>query len=140
MAVFSQSEANKFAALLAGFDVQNESEAEAISKGRMLRRMAIEKNIRLVDAWELPEIREAIDEQLQPLRAEEEFAENDEEAPDNAMSIERVLWALIGGGYSFFKLVAVIAVIAASLVAGVVGGMIAGIWELGRDIWNGKTR
>jgi cytidylate kinase len=66
---FTDEEAERFAALMAGFDTGNPSEAEAISKGRVMRRMAAEKNIRLVDAWELPEIREAVDRQLQPVRA-----------------------------------------------------------------------
>jgi hypothetical protein len=47
----------------------NPSEAEAKGKGGALRRMVAAKNIRLVDALELPEIREAIDRQLQPVRA-----------------------------------------------------------------------
>jgi imidazolonepropionase-like amidohydrolase len=69
MAIFTKEEAQRFAALMAGFDVGNPSEAEAVSKGGVLRRMAAEKKIRVVDAWELPEIRAAIDKQLNPVRA-----------------------------------------------------------------------
>jgi hypothetical protein len=66
---FTNPEADRFAALTAGFDIGNPSDEEAVSKGIMMRRMAAEKNIRIIDAWELPEIREAIDRQLQPVRA-----------------------------------------------------------------------
>lgn len=65
---FTAQEAGRFAALMAGFETANPSEAEALSKGRVLRRMAAEKKMRLVDALELPEIRQAIDAQLQPVR------------------------------------------------------------------------
>jgi hypothetical protein len=66
--VFSTEEAERFAALMAGFEIANPSEAEAMGKGRLLRRMAVEKQVRLVDAWEMPEIRAALDAQLQPVR------------------------------------------------------------------------
>jgi hypothetical protein len=66
--VFSAEEAQRFAALMAGFETGNPSEAEAMGKGKLLRRMAAEKNIRLVDALELHEIAAAIDAQLQPVR------------------------------------------------------------------------
>ncbi len=56
-------------ALVAGFEIGNQSEAEAIGKGRMMRRMAVAKGLRLVDVFELPEIRKAIDDQIQPVRA-----------------------------------------------------------------------
>ncbi|MGC2662045.1 MAG: hypothetical protein WA324_29130 [Bryobacteraceae bacterium] len=55
---------------MAGFDIGNSSEPEAINKGRVLRRMVAQKNIRLVDAWELEEIREALDRQLKPIRSD----------------------------------------------------------------------
>lgn len=73
--IFTDEEAERFAALMAGFDTGNPSEAEAMGKGRVLRRMVAGKTLpdgtplRLVDAWELPEIRAAIDRQLQPVRA-----------------------------------------------------------------------
>jgi hypothetical protein len=66
---FTDHEAQRFAALMAGFELANPSEAEAMGKGRMMRRMAVAKGLRLVDALELPEIRKAIDDQLQPVRA-----------------------------------------------------------------------
>jgi hypothetical protein len=62
--------ARRFAALMAGFDTGNVSEEEAISKGRALRRMASEANLRIVDALEIPEIKKAIDDQMQPVRQE----------------------------------------------------------------------
>jgi hypothetical protein len=73
--MFTDEEAERFAALMAGFDTGNPSEAEAMGKGRALRRMVAGKTLpdgtplRLVDAWELEEIREKIDRQLQPVRA-----------------------------------------------------------------------
>jgi hypothetical protein len=72
---FTDEEAERFAALMAGFDTGNPSESEAMGKVRALRRMVAAKTLpdgtplRIVDAWELPEIREAIDRQLQPVRA-----------------------------------------------------------------------
>ena len=66
--IFDAKGAERFAALWAGFDTNNPSEAEAMGKGRALRRMAMEQNLRVIDALELPEIRKAIDDQLQPSR------------------------------------------------------------------------
>jgi hypothetical protein len=66
---FTDEGAERFAALMAGFDV-NPSEPEAMNKGRLLRRMAAERNVRLVDAFELPEIRAALDAQMKPERVE----------------------------------------------------------------------
>jgi hypothetical protein len=60
--------ARRFAALLAGFDLANPSEEEAMSKARALRRMAAECNLRIVDLLEAPEVRKAVDEQMQPRR------------------------------------------------------------------------
>ena len=62
--------ARRFAALLAGFDTGNASEEEAVSKGRALRRMAADANMRIVDVLELPEVRQALDDQMQPVRGE----------------------------------------------------------------------
>lgn len=66
--VFDDADAARFAAFWAGSDTGNLSEPEAVAKFRLLRRAAAEKNLRLIDALELPEIRKAIDEQLQPAR------------------------------------------------------------------------
>jgi hypothetical protein len=65
---FTAEEAQRFASLMAGGDTPNPSEAEAVGKLRMLRRMAVAKGLRLVDVFELPEIRKAVDDQLQPVR------------------------------------------------------------------------
>src|ERR1039458_5487473 len=65
---FEPQEAERFAALVAGCDTGNGSEAEAIGKFRLLRRMADEKKLRIVDALELAEIRQAIDVQMRPQR------------------------------------------------------------------------
>jgi hypothetical protein len=66
---FTQEEAQRFAALWAGFETVNPSEHEAMAKGRMMRRVAAAKGLQVVDALELPEIRKAIDDQLQVVRA-----------------------------------------------------------------------
>lgn len=66
---FTDPEAERFAALWAGFETGNVSEAEAMGKGRIMRRMFAAKGLRIIDALELPEIRRAIDEQLQPVRS-----------------------------------------------------------------------
>jgi len=67
--VFDAKAAQRFAALIAGWDTGNPSdEAEEVGKGRAARRMAAERNIRVVDALELPEIRKALDDQMQPVR------------------------------------------------------------------------
>jgi hypothetical protein len=68
---FTNEEAQRFAALMAGFDTGNASQEESAVKGQMMRRMVAEKGLRLVDTFELPEIRYAIDRQLQPVRAAE---------------------------------------------------------------------
>ena len=62
--------ARRFAPLFAGFDTGNASEEEAMSKGRALRRMAADANMRIVDVLELPEVRQALDDQMQPVRGE----------------------------------------------------------------------
>lgn len=60
--------ARRFAALFAGFDTGNVSEEEAFAKARALRRMAAENNLRIVDVLEMPEVRKALDDQMQPVR------------------------------------------------------------------------
>lgn len=72
--IFTTEEAERFALLWAGFDMGNASEAEAMSKGRAVRRMMAGrkfqdgKDVRFVDAFELPEIRAALDAQMLPRR------------------------------------------------------------------------
>lgn len=67
---FTPEESQRVAALVAGLDTGNPNEAEATGKFRVLRRMVIGKNIRLVDALELTEIRKALDDQMSPDRKE----------------------------------------------------------------------
>jgi hypothetical protein len=75
------AEARRFAALLAGFDTGNNSDEEAGGKGRAMRRMAADCNARIVDLLETPEVRRAVDDQLQPVRQEgPELQEAREEA------------------------------------------------------------
>jgi hypothetical protein len=66
---FTLEEAQRFAALWAGFETGNPSVPEAMGKGRLMRGMTAAKGLRIADALELPEIRKAIDDQLQPVRA-----------------------------------------------------------------------
>lgn len=62
--------AKRFAALLAGFDIRNSNDNEALANGRALRRMAESAGMRIVDVMELPEVKRAIDDQMQPARTE----------------------------------------------------------------------
>jgi|SRR5579883_376309 len=62
--------ARRFAALLAGFDLGNADEEEAVAKARALRRMAAESGMRVVDLLELPDVKAAVDAQMQPRRAD----------------------------------------------------------------------
>jgi hypothetical protein len=65
---FDAAQAERFAALWAGADTGNANEAEAVGKYRLAWRMAKGKGVRVVDAMELPEIRQALDAQMQPQR------------------------------------------------------------------------
>ena len=60
--------AKRFASLFAGWDTGNESEEEAMSKGRALRRMAAASGHRIIDALQLPEVENAINAQMNPDR------------------------------------------------------------------------
>lgn len=60
--------AARFASLMAGMDSTNPCEAEAVNKFRALRRMVVEAGLRIVDVLEMPEVRQAIDDQMQPAR------------------------------------------------------------------------
>lgn len=81
-------DAKRFAALLAGFDLGNASEEEAMSKGRVMRRMAAQANMRIVDLLELPDVRKAIDDQMQPRR---EAAPDLREAMEQATALREEL-------------------------------------------------
>ena len=62
--------AERFAALWAGCDAGNANEAEALSKFRVLRRMVIAENLRIVDAMGRADVMRALDAQLKPVREE----------------------------------------------------------------------
>jgi hypothetical protein len=62
--------AERFAALWAGCDAGNANEAEALSKFRLLRRMVIAENLRIVDAMGRADVMRALDAQLKPVREE----------------------------------------------------------------------
>jgi ABC-type phosphate transport system auxiliary subunit len=64
----SKTFAKRFAALLAGFDTGNPCDEEALGKGLAMRRMAVGMKMRIVDLLETEDIRQAIDDQLQPVR------------------------------------------------------------------------
>jgi hypothetical protein len=63
-------EPQRFAALWAGCDTGNASEAEALSKFRALRRMAMAENLRIIDAMGRADVMQALDVQLEPVREE----------------------------------------------------------------------
>ena len=60
--------ARRFAAVMAGCDTGNPSEEEAVSKFRALRHMAADAGLRIVDVLEIPGVRQALDDQMQPVR------------------------------------------------------------------------
>ena len=60
--------ARRFAAVMAGCDTGNPSEEEAVSKFRALRRMATDAGLRIVDVLEIPDVRQALDDQMRPVR------------------------------------------------------------------------
>src|SRR5271163_1071595 len=62
--------AKRFAALFSGFDLGNASENEAMAKGLAMRRMAAQVGTRIIDLLQLDEVREAIEIQMQPIKAE----------------------------------------------------------------------
>ena len=62
------SSARRFAGLFAGSDVGNSDEEEAVGKFRAMRRMAVLENSRIIDLLERPDVRKAIDDQMQPVR------------------------------------------------------------------------
>jgi hypothetical protein len=62
--------ARRFAATWAGSDTGNASEEEALSKFCALRRMAANANLRIIDVLEIPDVRRAFDDQMQPVRQE----------------------------------------------------------------------
>jgi hypothetical protein len=66
----SEINAKRVANLLAGFDMGNPVDAEAINHGLALRHLAAKHGMRIVDILELPEVRQAVDEQLGPKRIE----------------------------------------------------------------------
>jgi hypothetical protein len=136
---FTDAEAERFARLMAGFDTANASNEEAAIKGQMMRRMAAEKKIRVVDALELPEIREAIDAQLQPARAvqrveeecvEEEWAE--EEPPEDESPKDEwegwPTWVLFV--LAILKIVGVGIVFVGAFLLGCVAGVLEGLVEI----------
>jgi hypothetical protein len=61
-------DAERFAALWAGFDGGNGNDAEAASKFRALRRMALAENIRIIDLMGRADVMAALDVQLRPAR------------------------------------------------------------------------
>jgi hypothetical protein len=59
----------RLAALMGRYDTSNPSEAEAMNAARMMRRMVGSAGVRLIDALERPDVREALDRALQPVRS-----------------------------------------------------------------------
>ena len=61
-------DARRFAALISRFDMGNPSEEEAMNAARAMRRMAETAGLRVVDALERPDVRQALDDQMKPVR------------------------------------------------------------------------
>ncbi len=61
-------DARRFASLMARFDMGNPSEAEAMNAARAMRRMVENAGVRFVDVMERAEVKEALDDQMQPVR------------------------------------------------------------------------
>jgi hypothetical protein len=66
----SEVNAKRVASLLAGFDLGNPCDNEAMNSGLALRRLAAKFGTRIVDLLELPEVRKAVDDQMGPKRFE----------------------------------------------------------------------
>jgi hypothetical protein len=60
----------EFVKLIASFDTGNPSEAEAMTAGRLMRRSLVTHGLRLVDVMGRPDVIQALDDQLQPVREE----------------------------------------------------------------------
>lgn len=60
----------RFASLMARFDTGNPCEAEAMNAARAMRHMVTAAGVRFVDVMELPDVKQALDDQLQPVRQE----------------------------------------------------------------------
>jgi hypothetical protein len=93
-------DAERFAALWAGLDTGNGSEAEAVSKFRALRRMVVAENVRIIDLICRADVMAALDAQLQLTREEspelkEAFAKITELA--DALAREREITAELRG-------------------------------------------
>lgn len=74
-------DARRFALLMAGFDTGNPSETEAMGKARALRRMVAAAGLRIVDVMGRADVKQALDDQMEPLREESrELQEAREEA------------------------------------------------------------
>ena len=63
-------DARRFAALMAGFDTGNACEAEAMNKARAMRRMVAAAGLRFVDVMERADVKQALDDQMEPVREE----------------------------------------------------------------------
>lgn len=59
----------RLAALMGRYDTSNPSEDEAMNAARMIRRMVGSAGVRLVDTLERPDVKEALDRALQPVRS-----------------------------------------------------------------------
>jgi len=134
MAKFTKDEAQRFAALTAGCDMGNPSDPEAVGKFLVLRHMVAEKKIRLVDAWELPEIRAAIDKQLEPTRAIVEVeTETVIRCNCDPWPIQ-MMWFFVRILKWCAEAIALVALMAGAFIAGCICGLWEALWS--NDIWN----
>jgi len=56
--------------MMGSFDTGNPSEAEAMTAGRLMRRLLVTHGLRLVDVMGRTDVMQALDAQLQPVREE----------------------------------------------------------------------
>jgi len=61
-------DADTIAKMIARFETSNPAEAEAMTAVRMLRRMLAAAGLRFVDVLERADVKQALDDQLQPVR------------------------------------------------------------------------
>ncbi len=61
-------DARRFASLMTSFDLGNPNEAEAMNAARALRRMVEAAGARFVDVMERADVKQALDDQMQPVR------------------------------------------------------------------------
>lgn len=120
----TKKEAERLAGLIAGSDITNSNEAEAVLKFRKARLMLVEQKIRLVDAWEMPEVRVALDEQMHPKR--QDRPETQEYLPPESLTLLEGKLKKAEEDVALFSLL-----IAALVLGSLATGILAGVFQKG---------